>query len=236
MIVIKIKNCQVSSDIYCGVTINAEEYYTIQNESELELLSHNDKVNQHLWSTPAKILINDGENDLSPAEGSAWLSGNHIEAKIIEQPEPHPFAAPDYRTKNNATTSIETCALNDTADIDFQLTTERYVSGGEITVKNPEFGDYMTACVYDGDEVIPEAYREALCEDWPCVAEYVEKEWIPMGNVATKGDDFFVSHTLDARPLQAKISAGLYLRITYHAVNSGGDREIAVNYNLTKKL
>ena len=36
--------------------------------------------------------------------------------------------------------------------------------------------------------------------------------------------------------LTAKIPAGIYLCVHYYAVNSGYDRVLAINYDLTKKL
>ncbi len=174
---------------------------------------------------------------VSDHDGEALIPDpTEVTAVVTEQPEPHPFAAPLYRTKNDATTSIETCNKNSTKTIDFKLTAERYVSGGAVTIENPEFGDYITAEVYDKDSAIPEPYRAALCENWPSVAKYIEKEWVPMGEGTVWGTNLYISHTLDTRPLQAKISANLYLRITYNAVDAGSDRKIIVNYNLTKKL
>lgn len=150
----------------------------------------------------------------------------YTETTITETP---PFATPSYRTKHDATPSITSVTANDHVHIDFQLTAERYVSGGCLVVKNAQFGDYVTAEVYDKDSVIPEAYRAALCESWPVVALYTIKEW-----VRYQGD--YTVHEIDTTPLNAKITAGLYLRVTYYAVDAGSTREILINYNLTKKL
>ena len=141
-----------------------------------------------------------------------------------------PFAEPTYRTKRNATQSIVSIEPDNYQNIDFLMTAERYVAGGLIIIENAVFGDYLTAEVIDIDGVIPSLYRAALCENWPTVALYVEKAWIlASGDIMTKME-------MDTYPLNAKISAGLYLRITYHAINSGSTRRVAVNYYLTKKL
>jgi hypothetical protein len=152
--------------------------------------------------------------------------------EIISQPsiEQLPFAQPTYRTKRNATSSLITVPVGGSASIDFQLTAERYVSGGMILAQGAEFGDYATASVYDKDGVIPAPYRAALCENHPIIAQYIEKEWIKVKN------SDIAQHEINTYPLNAKISAGLYLRITYFATNAGSDRLIAVNYYLTKKL
>jgi hypothetical protein len=141
-----------------------------------------------------------------------------------------PFAQPTYRTKRNATSSLITIAANSHEHVDFRLTAERYVSGGCIIVDGAEFGDYAEAEVVDADSVIPEAYRAALCENWPTVAKYIEKEWIEVN----KGG--ITRHKIDTYPLNAKITAGLYLRVTYYTTSTGSSRSVGVNYYLTKKL
>jgi len=73
MRIIKIKNLQDSSDIYCGITIGSGEYYQLQSIGERDEFVNSTKVSQHLWSDPAKIAINDGESDLSSAAGDKWL-------------------------------------------------------------------------------------------------------------------------------------------------------------------
>lgn len=157
-----------------------------------------------------------------------WLEGSLINTVITDTP---PFARPDFRTKMSASASIAECAINSSTNMDFQIAEERYISGGSCSIKNAKFGDYITAEVYDKDSVIPEAYRENLCEDWPCVAKYIEKRWVLVDDDTKNINIFF-----DTYPLNAKISAGLYLRITYNAINEGSTREVVINYNLTKQL
>jgi len=130
-----------------------------------------------------------------------------MDVHVIEQP---PFAKPDYRTKISKTTSVIKVAPGETKDIDYQMAEERYVSGGHIVVKNGHFGDHIKASVQDADSLIPELYRAALCEDWPTVAEYIEGAWIHYGGE-------YSNHGIDTYPLNAKITVGLYLRVTYSA-------------------
>ena len=149
--------------------------------------------------------------------------------EITKQVDPPPFAQPTYRTKLNATPSILTIAPGNDSDVQYQLTQDRYVTGGSITVKNAQIGDYIVAEVEDVDGVIPVPYRTALCEAWPVVATYIEKQWIEV-----EGE--YSVMKISTYPLNAKISAGLYLCMHYYATSVGVDREIAVNYHLTKKL
>jgi hypothetical protein len=140
-----------------------------------------------------------------------------------------PFALPSFRTKLNCTPSIIDVAPDTTTAIDYQITEERYATGGTLIVHNAQLGDYVTASVYDKDGVIPAPYRPALCEAHPIVATYVEKHWVEA--VSDK-----VLMSINTYPLNAKISIGLYLRLTYHAVGGSLDRKVAVNYKLSKKL
>lgn len=143
---------------------------------------------------------------------------------VIETP---PFAAPTFRTKRDATSSIIEVAAGGTETIDYILTEERYAQGGEIIYSGAQIGDYMSAEIYDVNSIIPEAYRAALCENWPSVAKYIIKHWI---NPEKPGQ------VIDTYPLNARITPGLALRIVYTAANSGNTRKVGINYFLSKKL
>lgn len=154
---------------------------------------------------------------------------------VAALPEPLPFAQPTYRTKRDAT-DILTIAKNTSAVMDFLLTEERYISGGELVVENAEFGDYITASVYDVDSVIPAPYRAALCEAWPVVATYLIKRYISVRTPGSVVAGSVSENTINTYPLNARITAGIYLRFTYFAVDAGLTRRCIVNYHLTKKL
>jgi hypothetical protein len=158
------------------------------------------------------------------------------EVSVVQTIEAMPFATPSYRTKRNATTSTVTIAPNGNQDVQFHLTSERYVSGGDLIIENAEFGDYITAEVEDIDGLIPVPYRAATCEAWPVISSYIEKEFVKINVAGSVQAGAVTIHSIDTYPLNAKITAGLYLCIHYYAVNKGLDRKIAVNYHLTKKL
>lgn len=224
----RFKNNTASQDVWCGQGIEPAAYYEIQS---IELTK---------WQTDSKVLsdigsgngvMNDGTSDITDvATAIAFLRDEMIkDVKVTSQPDPVPFAQPTYRTKRDADTSWNTCAENTVTHSDFQLSAERYVSGGDIIFKDSKEGDYLSAEVRDVDGVIPVAYRAALCEAHPTVAVYINKLWI-------KPVSGYGSINIDTYPLNAKISAGLYLRVSYHATSEAGDRKMAVNYHLTKKL
>ena len=82
--VIIVKNLQGTSDTYAGQSIAASGEYTIQSEAERQSFAQHAKVNQHLWSDPAKIAINNGQVDLSVDEGDAWLKLIDLSPKDAE--------------------------------------------------------------------------------------------------------------------------------------------------------
>lgn len=159
-----------------------------------------------------------------------------VPVTVQSQSEPQPFAQPTYRTKRNATTDLVSIALNTNEVLDFVMAAERYVSGGCLHIENAELGDYVTAEVYDKDGVIPSPYRTAVCESWPTVGKYIEKEFIKVATPGRIQAGTISNHEIDTYPLNAKITAGLYLRVTYFAVNVGLTRRCGITYHLTKKL
>jgi len=171
-----------------------------------------------------------GDEEASILDYYYILSNKSVNTAVTSQPDPAPFAVPTYRTKRNSTIELTVVPVGQSVDIDYYVTAERYAAGGTLLVENAVFGDYCIACVYDKDGVIPAPYRALMCENHPIVATYIEKEWV---EVTING---ISKHKIDTYPLNAKVTAGLYLRITYYAVNSGNDRRVAVNYYLTKKL
>lgn len=87
MKIIKLKNVQDIYDVYSGQGINPGEYYTLQSEQEINNFACDAKVNEHIHSNPAKLIVNDGENDLSSVLGGLWLTSNNIQ-KVTIQSQP----------------------------------------------------------------------------------------------------------------------------------------------------
>jgi hypothetical protein len=220
----RVKNNSGASGVWCGQTIANGEYYTIQQQ-ELVRWQSDDAVILSLSN--GALIGNDGTVDFTAAIAVKYLLGSAVEVTKLSEAEP--FAKPTYRTKLNATADIVTIAPNTTGEINFQLLSERYVTGGSLVVKNAVIGDFITAEVKDLDGVIPEIYRPALCEAHPIVSAYIEKHWVEV-----QGE--YSNMKINTYPLNAKITPGLYLCVSYHAVNSGSNRELGVNYHLTKKL
>ena len=190
--------------------------------------------NGYLYIRSNSPISSDNENSIK--DNIYKLNNQPQQVNVVAAVEPEPFAIPSYRTKRNATADIITIESGHTQTVDFKLTVERYVSGGCIVIENAEFGDYCTAEVIDIDGVIPAPYRSVLCENYPTVAIYIEKEFIKVKTPGTITAGSVTQHEIDTYPLNAKITSGLYLRVTYIATSSGLDRRVCVNYYLTKKL
>ncbi len=135
------------------------------------------------------------------------------------------FSEPDFRTKNDASDLVD-APLNDTTSSDYRLLEELYLSGGDIVINNAEHGDWVKACIYDKDAVIPEYLRSGLCEAWPVVVTYVKKMLVKPS----------LDNKIDTRPLNAKLTPGLYLRISLTTTNTGSLRSFGINYDLQKRL
>ena len=226
-----IKNKTENNKIYAGQLISGNSNYTIVNLVEQKAFANSDLlINDLTLGIPEAALENSANpgQEITGSEAVTLLNSSHV--VIDEQADLPPFARPDFRTKNDATADKVTILADEAKTIDYAMATELYVSGGTLIIKGAKFGDYITAEVADTIPVIPEPYREALCEDWPTVASYVTKTW-----VETDESDICI-HTIDTRPLNAKITAGLSLRITYHATSEASTREVLVNYDLTAKL
>ena len=195
------------------------------DQDALSLLKENNQAAYDAWLQSLRPIINPVT---TPQE--VTVKSGAISATISGPLDSNPFAIPSYRTKRNATSDLVTVPVGESANIDFLVTMERYAAGGTLLAENAVFGDYCIASVYDKDGVIPAPYRALMCENYPNVATYIEKEWVEVSSNSIS------KHKIDTYPLNAKVTAGLYLRITYFAVNSGSDRRVAVNYYLTKKL
>jgi hypothetical protein len=208
-----------------GVTVPASSELIVDPVMYEIMARSNDIV---LALSNGDLVYNDGTNNLGLSDAVDHIKGYlPKQVAISEQP---PFAKPDYRTKRDRTPSIVTVAPSSQEIIDFQLTEERYASGGSIIFDGAEIGDWVEAQIHDTNSVIPAPYRSAevgLCENWPIVASYILGQWVPKGSGMLE---------INTYPLNAKITAGLFLRVIYHAANTGSNRQIGVNYHLTKKL
>ena len=223
--VCRIKNKSGAATTLRGHYFEIDELYTIPDPLRVSWAT-SDEVIAAIGS--GDFAIFDDVSELGISEGVDLLK-NVVPVKAEIEKEP-PFAEPTYRTKYDATDELITCEPDTVTSIDFEMPEELYVHGGAIVVKNAKFGDSIVAQVRDDAGLIPEAYRAALCEAWPVVAEYVPKQFIHY-----LGGEYTV-HCICTKPLNAKITAGLTLRIAYDATAEGLDREVAVNYMLTKKL
>ena len=147
--------------------------------------------------------------------------------EVLSQAEHEPFAKPTYRTKWDASSDVVTMGANEVTDMDLVLSEERYAHGGSVVYEGIKLGDWLEAEIRDEAGFIPEEYRSTLCEDWPLVAKYISRYYLPPGSGQCD---------MSTYPLNAKIPPGLMFRVTIHTCSEVGERKLATNYYLTKKL
>lgn len=218
----QLKNNDSIAHVWGGLSLNASATADIDRLWSMSL-SGDSQFLSDLAANKAQVL--DGATVLNLSDAIGYISGTNVKADIVKTT---PFAEPTYRTCRDKTPDLETLEQGEIKTIDFQITAERYLNGGSIVYKNAQIGDWISAEVYDKDGVIPAPYRAALCEAWPMVAKYIIGQWVNPGEGAIEVNTY---------PLNAKLSAGLYLRVTYYAAGAGLlSRSVGVNYFLTKKL
>lgn len=199
--------------------------FSIKNIS-LQYVEDVDNYYVHLFDGPAEFMSQIAKTDPKNTDQIDFETNYraNCNGRLVD---PSPFAKPEFRTKRSKTSGLVTIAPGESQNIDFLLTEELYTSGGALVFDGAELGDYVTASVYDKDGIVPAPYRPVLAEAWPVMGAYILGEWIQKGSGR---------HEINTYPLNAKITPGLYLRVTYTAVNSGSNRTVGVNYYLTKKL
>lgn len=206
----EIKNSSVSTG-YSHIEINE-----LIPEMNIIFLS---ELSEEQLDVLSALVLNHNINQIIPEEQQQL-----VEVSIKETP---PFAKPDFRTKRNATAGWVNCEPGTTSNIDHVLQEDLYVCGGELIVDNAKKGDFVSAEVFDYFSGIPQEYRSTLCENWPTVAKYIIKQWVQPGTSTI---------VINTYPLNARVTAGLSLRVTYNTSQESGTRSVAVNYYLAKKL
>jgi hypothetical protein len=185
-------------------------------------------IKQDDESPPAFCPVNSDHEILLESvaiDESFDVSGNFVE--VVKLPESQPFSAPTFRTKRDSSETILEMIESETKEIILEINEERFIHGGEIVFVGSKIGDYFEAEVCDPNGVIPEDIRSTICENWPIVTKYVNRQWLPDGSGLLQ---------VVTKPLNAKIPQGLFLKILFKTCQKLGQREFGVNYYLTKKL
>lgn len=68
-----VKNVDTVDHTYFGQVIEDGGQYTVQTEAERVGFVEDAVFNQHLWADPAKVVVNNGEEDLSPIKADAYI-------------------------------------------------------------------------------------------------------------------------------------------------------------------
>lgn len=207
MRIIKIKNNQDISDDYCGQTILAGEYYTIQSDIEREKFAYNNKLHNHMSSDPQKIIINDGINDLDYENGKRLLESTDIQ-KIQQKVD-----AQDVSLRPRGMAFITTKQTTTNHDLLFDATLR--LKAGEIFSHNCIIGDLVNVKVIDKDGVgVTLGWYDQATFD--LMGNYYEIE-LYAKNFPIVPDIWNIIEDLD---LSDPIPQGLYLRIEYTSDNT----------------
>jgi len=164
-----IKNADIIERTWRGTSFEVGEYRQIPVD-EYPRWASDSTLLADIANGKAVVAKDDtGTTDFTDLNDAiSYLRGElSTHVSVDEQP---PFAKPDFRTKYSATSSKQTVAVNSSQMIDFELVAERYVSGGEIIIKNAQFGDYVTASVVDKNGLYAPAGT--------VLANYVVKQWV----------------------------------------------------------
>jgi hypothetical protein len=166
------------------------------------------------------------------------IFNTNYRAKCNDTIQQSAFANPTHQLAINAASNLVPCVLNATATIDFVLPSELFSFGAELSILNAVHGDWVESMIYDVNSVIPAPARvPPICEAWPIVKSSIIKRFVPVKDISLNLGPNYISHiNFDSRPMLGKISAGLSIRVVYHAVNSGETRSIAASYFLAKKI
>ena len=114
---------------------------------------------------------------------------------------------------------IGTAVAGTTSDIDFKLTDDCFITGGNLRTSAANFGDHCTLQVIDIDNILGYGANTVLgqyCTNWYMCSDKQEQ----------------INETI---PYPAKVLTNLYLRIKYTNIGSS-DIQIAISYRLHKAL
>lgn len=160
MRIIILKNPQGSSDTWNGQLIGAGATHAVQNDQERGLYAIDSKVNQDIWSSPAKLVINDGTNDLSPEAGDRWLK--EIDDKL--DADGFRVISPTYEYNHGLQAlwcgHLFTATAGQLSIFDTLISTEMKAQGGWYEVvgdpaaPDAVVGDYMELSIIDKDDTL----------------------------------------------------------------------------------
>jgi hypothetical protein len=115
-------------------------------------------------------------------------------------------------------TGLVTVTKTTTQDIDYKLTENLYLDGGELNTKDAEFGDKVTAQVIDIDNIL--GYG----------ANFVVKTWLVEWGLCNMGTCKILTD------YKGYVLKDLYLRIKYTSVGTTNDVKVIVNYKLHRAI
>jgi len=213
-----IHNLTINPITYQGREVPAESFYLIPANADIEFA--NDSVLITDIVNGVVKMSKDGATDLSgsiSAHIDFLKTGATLSSDGVPLARTTAFAdATNFRFRGTAMEG--TATKTSTTNIDFKLTEERYLNGGQMIIKNHVIGDYVKFQVIDKDNIL--GYGSNVVLD-----EFISKWYIT--------DTSTQPEILLAYP--AKIVANLYIRIIYVSVGTLLDVNFYCNLYLHKK-
>jgi len=213
MRVIKVKNLQEEMCYYGGVGLDQDEYHEITCEQDRHVFMTDKKLIEHLFSTPPKALINNGDEDINdPFSGEKWLFCELDKVNVAHTPT---FAAKTtedgqklFRRKHGFPITVP---ANDSVEVKFNVPytstkiTEAEIVGGVI-------GDKVDFKVYDTPEGTISTYPNIMLNQF--------------------GFGVYISSELyrDKSQYDADLIEDMKVGVTYY---NSSEAEITVYVNLT---
>lgn len=114
------------------------------------------------------------------------------------------------------------CDPGAVAILDIEVTAQLLVQGGAFWMANTQFGDRAQFSVVDKNNVLGLHVLHGIPMGYPIeLVRYVEDYYPP--TAALWDDDIIM-------PTVAPVAPGLFMRMTYEAINAGARRDMAVLY------
>jgi hypothetical protein len=213
-----IHNPTQSAKTYQGREIAAESFYAIPQNVEIEFANDSTLITD--LANGIIKMSKDGSTDLSgsiSAHIDFLKTGATLSTDGIPLTRNTVFAdATNFRFRGMAMDGIATKTT--TTNIDFKLTEERYLNGGQMIVQNHVIGDYVKFQVIDKDNIL--GYGTNVILD-----EFISKWYLRDSN----------SQPEILLPYPARIIANLYIRIVYVSIGTVNDVNFYCNLYLHKK-
>jgi hypothetical protein len=214
----KLKNNKLTSDIWCGQTIEPSEYYTIQDLEDVKF-SNDDKVISDISS--GYLIVNDGTNDIVGVNAQIdYIKGN-IPKEVVTQFELDNKDLKLAKARGDVDTDTGLAVVQILVPGTPGTTDGRYMAGGEAFMYPLDVGDAVVKLeIVDVDNILgygADTVLKAYHDDE--LPEANQGWFFPIEQ--TDGTHHAGLVEVETLAGYGFIPAGFYLRITAKKVSTG---------------